>query len=259
VPNIVKWIIATTTSEMPSNSITSGGGGGGGAGQTQTQKVVASILAGNFSERFYEINYPNIWLRQRNQFKAMIERVRAEKGASLEWVKLQPPPDEGWGRVVKWLNHIIRRPENACKRQNVWICSKPNMGKTHFLANPLLKRLKIYMIQKDEVQNTPWEGVYDLAMCDEFIGQKTIEWMNEFMSDAQMQIRVPGGGFTVKDAWIPVLILSNLSIDEAYPKSPQAMVDALKERFWEINLTTRANPFGVPTNNNQRKMDKIFE
>lgn len=133
------------------------------------------------------------------------------------------------------------------------------MGKTDFLAKPLLQRLKIYTIQKDPVQNTPWEGPYDLAMCDEFSGQKPIEWMNEFMSDAPMQIRVVGGSFIIKDQWLPVLILSNLSIEKAYENSPLETVQAIKERFWQINITTRDNPFKIPLNKNQEAMNKIFQ
>lgn len=227
--------------------------------KTQTSTIIDLIHGGQYNEKFYEINYPGAWLPKRNQFKAIIERCKAEKTGNKKWKKLKPVQDQQWNRIVNWLNYVIREPNRECKRQNLWVCSVPNMGKTDFLSKPLMQRLKMYVIQKDPVQNTPWEGPYDLAICDEYSGQKPIEWMNEFMSDAPMQIRVVGGGFMVKDQWLPLLILSNLTIDKAYEMAPAEMVKAIKERFWQINLNTRENPFNIPLNKNQEAMNKIFE
>lgn len=114
------------------------------------------------------MNYPNVWIRNSRQFKELIARVRMETlNRKVAWHTVEDVKDENWSRIVKWLNYIIRRPERSCKKMHLWVYSEPNMGKTSMLSNPLERRLHVYKIQKDEVQNTPWEGPYDIAICDE--------------------------------------------------------------------------------------------
>lgn len=83
--------------------------------------------------------------------------------------------------------------------------------------------------------------------------------MCEFLSDANMQLRVPGGSFTIKDQHLPTLIMGNLSIEEAYKRDPPETIAALKERFFEVKLEKRENPFGVPINMNQESMNRLLQ
>ena len=59
---------------------------------------------------------------------------------------------------------------------------------------------------------------YDLVVMDEFKGQKTIQWMNQFLQGSPMPIRKKGSqGMKYKN--LPVVILSNYRLSECYVKA----------------------------------------
>jgi len=79
---------------------------------------------------------------------------------------------------------------------------------------------------------------YDLIVLDEFKGQKSITWMNSFVQGVPFKVfRRYNSYDKIKN--LPVIVLSNYSIEEAYGKvnmfNPERLIP-LKERFDCINV-----------------------
>ncbi len=80
---------------------------------------------------------------------------------------------------------------------------------------------------------------YDLVIIDEFKAQKSITWMNGFVQGGlpfPIERRYCG---TRKEKNLPVIVLSNYSIEGAYEKvnmfNPERL-NSLKERFEVVNV-----------------------
>ncbi len=79
---------------------------------------------------------------------------------------------------------------------------------------------------------------YDLIVMDEFKGQKSITWMNGFTQGSPFPIHRRYEG-TIKKKNLPVIVLSNYSIEGAYEKvnmfNPERL-NSLKNRFEVVNV-----------------------
>ncbi len=84
---------------------------------------------------------------------------------------------------------------------------------------------------------------YDLLVMDEFKGQKSITWMNGFTQGNHFPIHRRYSG-TIKKKNLPVIVLSNYSIEGAYEKvnmyNPERL-QSLKNRFEVINVNKFIN------------------
>lgn len=63
-----------------------------------------------------------------------------------------------------------------------------------------------------------FDNDYDLVVIDEFKGQKTIQFLNEFLQGSRMTLKQKGKQY-LKEKNVPVIILSNFRLDECYPKA----------------------------------------
>ncbi len=84
---------------------------------------------------------------------------------------------------------------------------------------------------------------YDLVVMDEFKGQKSITWMNGFTQGSHFPIhRRYEGIMKIKN--IPIIVLSNYSIEGAYEKvnmfNPERL-NSLKNRFEVVNVVKFIN------------------
>jgi len=145
-------------------------------------------------------------------------------------------------QIVNWLNTNLLVPRRH-KQPQLWIYSAPNMGKSTLLMN-LDQRLRVLWIPKEENFLDAWEDmIYDLAVIDEFHGQKKLTWLNEFLEGTPMPIAIKGSQ-TMKRHNIPVIICSNGSPKDCYSKVPDQWLDPLLARlevydivsFLEINF-----------------------
>ena len=79
---------------------------------------------------------------------------------------------------------------------------------------------------------------------DEFKGQKTIQFLNQFVEGVNMTLRVKGGQ-KMKRTNPPVIICSNASLDSIYHKKAESnsvYLAALRTRFLEVCLGTEDIP-----------------
>ena len=76
-------------------------------------------------------------------------------------------------------------------------------------------RLNIFSIPTDEDYNDLYTDDCDLAVLDEFRGQRTIQWLNLFLQGGMMPIKKKGSQY-LKTKNVPTIILSNYPINEVY-------------------------------------------
>jgi len=135
-------------------------------------------------------------------------------------------------QIVDWLMTNIQK-ERVLRQPQLYLHGKPGVGKTTMVMN-LEKYLKIYYIPKDEDFYNLWEDQkYDLAVLDEFRGQKTIQWMNAWLDGQPNCLRVKGSQ-VMKMQKIPTIILSNYWLPDVYTKVPADKLESLISRVKEV-------------------------
>lgn len=189
------------------------------AKQAQKNKAVADLLdegaslqeVNKFDNGYFLINKRKI--EDYGTFVA-IEKKRKEM---IPWAE----PDltnltDANLQIGKWLAENIRK-SRPFKAPQLFIHGPRNRGKTS-LIEYLERSLSIYHVSTTEDFYDGYDDYYDLVVIDEFKGQKTIQWMNEFLQGSRMTLRLKGRQY-LKTKNVPVIILSNFSLPECYPKA----------------------------------------
>lgn len=160
--------------------------------------------------------YVMINKRKIEEYESWIKCEKAKK-QKLDWV---PPSLDGLTdanlQIAKWICSNIRQ-NRAFKAPQLYIHGPRNLGKTS-LVEWLEKYLSVYHMPTTEEFYDLYSDDYDLVVIDEFKGQKTIQWMNQFLQGSPMPIRKKGSQ-AMKYKNLPVVILSNYSLSECYVKA----------------------------------------
>ncbi len=136
--------------------------------------------------------------------------------------------------ILFWVIKNIKT-ERQFKQEQLWLWGPRGTGKTSLIVW-LEKYLTIYYVPYEDYDDDWEDGVYDLAVLDEFRGQRRITWMNRFVQGSCMRIRKKGSQ-GMKRENIPVIVLSNYCIQDAYSQNvPDIAKDTLKCRFSEIEI-----------------------
>jgi hypothetical protein len=142
--------------------------------------------------------------------------------------------------ICKWINSnfgCIRPP----RTRQLWIYGTTRLGKTHLLQT-LMRFFKGYGISSDGRFDQAYDDRYDFAFADEFIGtMKTVTWMNEFTEGTVMKLNQKGGDPVIKRKNLPVIICSNMSIKGCYPGADISRVEALEDRFIQVQVFSQIN------------------
>ncbi len=137
-----------------------------------------------------------------------------------------------------WINKNLGSPR-IFKQRQLWIYGATNLGKTSLVMH-LMKFFRIYYVPLDTNNLDDYEDdEYDLIVFDEYKGQKSITWMNAFVQGNHFPIHRRYHS-TLKIKNLPVIVLSNYCIEEAYSKvnliNPYRL-DSLRARFQVIEVT----------------------
>lgn len=142
--------------------------------------------------------------------------------------------------IVNWLNHNLYG-QMKFKAKQLYLIAPADSGKTTLL-NMLEKFLNMYHIPSGEdFYDLYKDGVYELAVLDEFKGQKPVQWLNLWLQGGKMNIRQKGAQM-LKAQPFPTIICSNFTLEENYNKmlssgqNHQEKIVGLKERLWIIKL-----------------------
>lgn len=140
--------------------------------------------------------------------------------------------------IWNWINMNIKT-KRKFKEKQLYIWGPPNLGKTSLIIY-LETMLTVYWVPMDEEFYDDWlDNHYDLAVLDEFKGQKTVQWLNRFLQGGPMSIRKKGSQ-SRKTQNIPVMILSNYSLEDCYKKMAEQNIErleSLKARLEIVEVT----------------------
>lgn len=197
----------------------------------KSDDVARMIMEGKSLE---EVNkehpgYVMINKRKLEEYESWVQCKKAMKNKE-EW---KPPTVEGLTdtdkQIAEWICLNIRQPRKF-KSAQLMVIAPANHGKTS-LVEWLERSLSVYHIPVGEDFYDLYSDEYDLAVMDEFKGQKTLQWMNMFLQGGPMNIRKKGSQY-MKMKNIPVIILSNYPLHTCYPKAAEdGRLDTLRARL----------------------------
>ncbi len=148
-------------------------------------------------------------------FKSLCERWALAESFS-DWVEI---PLEGLcgpsHRIAEWLNLNLGSPRKF-KQPQLYIVGAVGCGKSHLLES-LMTLVATYMIPKMENWDDNYrDGVYSLAIMDEFKRHKPRYWLLEWLQGGTMSLSRRGLSPYLKRQNIPTIICSNYTIDHLY-------------------------------------------
>jgi len=165
------------------------------------------------------------------------------------WIKdsqVQRPPwapipildcwDQSWKKIATWINLNIRKDRPHGTKQ-LYIWGPTGMGKS-FLIEQLRIPLVVYAAPQTENFFDGLSEYTELVVFDEFHHQHKICFMNQFLDGSPMNLRVKGGQYH-KGNNPPVIVLSNYSLRENYPKVSEEIFATIERRFEKIYVDTR--------------------
>jgi len=162
------------------------------------------------------------------------QQMKRSKVALLSWPQLDATGLRGPTlRICKWLLKNIRVPR-VFKQKQLYVCGPPNKGKTHFVEQ-MKKYLAIYTLPKSQYVDGYEEGRFDLVVVDEFKAHFTVQFLNEFLQGSTMYLNQKGT-HCMKTANIPVIILSNFTLEECYSKKTPVELSALRSRLKIVEI-----------------------
>lgn len=146
--------------------------------------------------------------------------------------------------IAEWLARNIKQSRKP-RQQQLFIWGTPGVGKSRLISQ-LCHSLRVYHIPRAEDFYDSWENnYYDVAVFDEFKGQKTIQWLNSWLDGYVTPLRKKGSQ-CLKTQNIPTIIVSNYPLYDplmgCYKKESVA-VDALKQRLIEVYVSSPFNIF----------------
>ena len=137
--------------------------------------------------------------------------------------------------IAEWLNMNLLKERNFKQRQ-LYIHGKPSLGKTS-MCEELEKYFRIYYMPREDWYDDYDDTKYDLIVMDEFKGQRTVQFLNQFLQGSKMPLKRKGISGVLKRKNLPVIILSNYSPEQVYRNVDSMCIKALETRLEVIEVT----------------------
>ena len=211
----------------------------------KNESVAKMLMEGKSMEEVneHEPGYVMINKRKLEEYGTWVRLLKHRK----EKEDYKPPTIEGLNgadlQIAQWITANIRS-SRPFKAPQLFIHGERNRGKTSLIEH-LEKSLSVYHIQVTEDFYDAYDDDYDLAVMDEFKGQKTLQWMNEFLQGSKMTLRKKGSQY-LKSKNIPVIILSNYSLSECYPKAANdGRLSTLEARLEVVQVEKFIQVYGI--------------
>lgn len=188
--------------------------------ETKSKAAAQALLQGKDLESVIEMDpgFALLHLRTIKDFQNEVIMMKRKK-------RTKPPPliYSAWGYQIE-----IGLPR-VFKQKQYWIYGNPNTGKTSFINDLTLSGFNGYQIPIND-DHCEWDDdSYDFAYIDEFHGQLSITFLNQFLQGSELKMNVKGRS-TYKRKNIPTFILSNFSPDQAWKNVHNVSLDSLKTR-----------------------------
>jgi len=222
--------------------------------ETRLDKLVKALKQGAKMDEVEETDSGSFCVHKRKleEYQAYLQRKKLRinlEARPTEWRYTSRPAETAisgpsltelsanW-EIEKWLNTNLCR-ERAFKTPALWIHGPANMNKTS-LFRKIGKYYSIYWMPIEEHFFDDYvDEDYDLVVLDEYKGQHTIQFLNNFIQGGIMSIRKKGTQY-LKLKNIPMVILSNYSPEDAYSNANKtAGFEALISRLVVVQISSR--------------------
>jgi len=138
-------------------------------------------------------------------------------------------------RIAGWLNDHLLHPHKF-RSSNLWIYGATKLGKTSLVEQLIDLGVNCYYVDYATHFYNGVSSATQLLVFDEYKGQRSITEMNKLCDGSRCRLDMKGSTFQITKP-IPVMVLSNYSINEVYTQVDQAWLDTLTGRFIEIQVT----------------------
>lgn len=209
----------------------------------KSDTVAALLLDGKSLMEIVE-DHPGYVMMHQTKMKAFIEFSAAQerklKMRDHSEGFMSPPDYEVLNadntELAEWIEKtfdpILKRKRSDT---SLWLYGETGLGKTRFF-NRLSKYLHRYDVPLEEdFYDAYANGHYDFLYFDEFKGQKTVTFLNRFISGEQMNLRQKGSQVLKTDR-LPAVIVSNYSPADVYHKMDQSKLATLLRRLTVIHF-----------------------
>jgi len=212
-------------------------------------KMATAIMAGASFNDCMQMDAGVSMLHKRKieEFEAYCKRQRADSD-KLVWQPLSMPEDPNLCLLVDWLNSNMMVKSRKFRAPQLYVCGAPGLGKTR-LVNQLRRFARVYMIPTCEDFYDDWfNDQYDLAILDEFKGNKSVQWLNGWLDGQVLPLRKKGSQY-LKAVNVATIILSNYTLEECYKAAIEkdarfaVSLEALHSRLTSILVWESFNLF----------------
>lgn len=149
--------------------------------------------------------------------------------------------NEGSRKIAEWLNKNMFK-EREFKQAQLYIFGQRNLGKTTLVKWLESFACVYWMPTSEDFYDAYDEDFHDLIVMDEFRAQKTVQFLNQWLQGSEMSVRKKGSQ-GIKRKNLPMIILSNHSLESAYSKCDNEKLDSLACRLEIVSITERLNLF----------------
>lgn len=195
----------------PSTKSTDGGG-------KMTDQVARAILQGA-TDAEITATHPGFVLlhtRQLSAFRALAGSWKSTTGESTKPVSVTVKPTS---RSASSTHSIVLdgTMSQEFRSPAIWISGPTKTGKSSAILK-LLENSRGFLLPYNS-DFTLWaDHQYDFAYCDEFHGQLTVSFLNEWIQGTHMHLNTKGSSVQKRHN-LPTFILSNFSPRECFPKA----------------------------------------
>lgn len=207
--------------------------------------IVADMIKNGSSLTDVDNKYPEVVLQHMKAVRSYIafQFINKANENKQEWKPLQygvgTPLDHS--ALINWLNKNLFN-KRKFKQKQLWLWSKEsNLGKTSLWFLFLQNFCKIYLIPYEDFYDLWQNETYDLAIIDEYSGEKKISWLNIFLEGSAMPLKIKNGQ-TIKMGNIPTIIIANDPPTGVYSNAQPHRVANLEARLEVIELTSYFDP-----------------
>jgi len=207
--------------------------------QSKSKTVAQMVLSGSTMKEVM-LSDPGFFLlhnQKIQQYAAFVTEMRHQESLrSLVLPLVYLGEDLTTAAIVDWLNGNLLQ-DRPFKSRQLYLSGPPNYLKTSMIRR-LEEGLRVLWAPMAEDNFDSYTEDADLIVFDEFKGQRTIEFFNTFLQGGTVILKARYRSLEKKKN-MPVIILSNHTLEEAYHKVAAInplKLDPLRARLLEIQL-----------------------
>lgn len=214
----------------------------------KSSKIAKLILDGSTLDQI-NTEDPGFFMMNKRKIEeyASYCKVKKQKEDKQKWVEFSDEQLAGMNssskQVAQWINKNLFKTR-PFKAKQLYIYGPPNLGKTT-LVRWLENFATVYWMSIQEDFSDGFnEDFHDLIVIDEFRAQKRIQDLNQWLDGSTFTYKVKGRqGEKRKN--LPMIILSNFSLEGAYSNSKDEKLDPLRVRLEIVELESMLNLFTI--------------